>query len=165
MFVKATNSKSLKVVNTYIRYNVFVIFEPRGCQHGPKMEPRGPPANAASTLHERLLKISDFVRFWVSLGRSVGAPTRTNDLVFSSVSPARGATFAQKSPSIFMIFVRNEGSIGENSKEIEKYFERGPEIQKVIKKHIEYIVFVKVGSKGPRHEWLARSDSRGNQRA
>ena len=78
----------------------------------------------------------------------------------SSVSPARGATFAQKSLIICMIFVRNEGSVGKNSKEIEKYFERGPEIQKVIKKHINYNSFVTVGSEGPRHEWLARSCSR-----
>ena len=84
--------------------------------------------------------------------------------MFSSVSPARGATFAQKSPSIFMIFVRNEGSIRRNSKEIEKYFERGPEIQKVVKKHLNYSSFVKVGSEGPRHEWLARSESKGIQR-
>ena len=94
----------------------------------------------------------------------MGPPTRTNDLVFSSVSPARGATFAQKPPSIFMIFVRNEGSIRRNSKEIEKYFERGPEIQKVVKQIVNYNRFVKVGSKGPRHEWLARSDFKGIQR-
>ena len=57
---------------------------------------------------------------------------------FSSVSPARGATFAQKPPSIFMIFERHVPSIGRNSKEIEKYFERGPEIQKVVKKRVNY---------------------------
>ena len=85
-------------------------------------------------------------------------------MVFSSVSPARGATFAQNSPSIFMIFERHVPSIGRNSKEIDKYFERGPEIQKVVKKHINYIRFVKVGSEDPRHEWLARSDSKGIQR-
>ena len=63
-----------------------------------------------------------------------------------------------------MIFVRNEGSVGRNSKEIEKYFEKGPEIQKVVKKRIKYYVFVKVGSEGPRDEWLARSDFKGIQR-
>ena len=84
--------------------------------------------------------------------------------MFSSVSPARGATFAQKSPSIFMIFERHVPSIGRNSKEIDKYFERGPEIQKVVKKHVNYNSFVKVGYEGPRHEWLARSDSKETQR-
>ena len=48
-----------------------------------------------------------------------------------------------------MIFVKNERSVGRNSKEIEKYFERGPEIQKVVKKNVNYNRFVKVGSKGP----------------
>ena len=62
----------------------------------------------------------------------------------------------------FVISVKNEGSVGRNAKEIEKYFEKGPEIQTVVKKHVEYNVFVKVGSKGPRHEWLARSDFKGN---
>ena len=95
---------------------------------------------------------------------SFGPPTRKNDRVFSSVSPARGATFAQKSPSIFLIFERHVPSIGRNSKEIEKYFERGPEIQKVVKKQINYTSFVKVGSEGPRHEWLARNDFKGIQR-
>ena len=74
-----------------------------------------------------------------------------------------------------MIFERHVPSIRRNSKEIEKYFERGPEIQKgvkyttfvifvknersvgrnsseierankVVKKHINYSSFVKVGS-------------------
>ena len=98
------------------------------------------------------------------MGRSFGAPTRTNDLVFSSVSPARGATFAQKSFSIFLIFERHVPSIGRNSKEIEKYFEGGPEFQKAVKTHVNYSSFVKVGAEGPRHEWLARSDSKGIQR-
>ena len=84
--------------------------------------------------------------------------------MFSSVSPARGATFAKKSLSIFHYFRRNEGSIRRNSKEIDKYFERGPEIQKVDKNYVNYNSFVKVGSEGPRHEWLARSDSKGIQR-
>ena len=84
--------------------------------------------------------------------------------MFSSVSLARGATFAQKSRSIFMIFERHVPSIGRNSKEIDKYFERRPEIQKVVKKHVNYSSFVKVGSEGPRPEWLARSDSKGIQR-
>ena len=60
-----------------------------------------------------------------------------------------------------MIFERHVPSIRRNSKEIEKYFEKGPEIQTVVKKHIEYSVFVKVGSEGPRHECLARSDFKG----
>ena len=84
--------------------------------------------------------------------------------MFSSVSPARGATFAQKSRSIFMIFQGHVPSICRNSKEIDKYFERRPEIEKVVKKHINYSSFVKVGSEGPRHEWLARSDTNGIQR-
>ena len=61
------------------------------------------------------------------------------------ISEQCGATFAQMSLSIFVIFVRNVPSIGRISKEIERYFERGPEIQKVVKKHTEYNVFVKVG--------------------
>ena len=40
--------------------------------------------------------------------------------------------------NMFMIFVRNEGSFRRISKEVEKYFERGPEIQKVVKKHINF---------------------------
>ena len=100
----------------------------------------------------------------MSLGRSFGAPTRKHALVVSSVSPRRGATFAQMSHSIFVISVRNGPSIKRISKEIEKYFERGPEIQEVVKKHINYTSFVKVGSEGPRHEWLARSDFKGIQR-
>ena len=83
--------------------------------------------------------------------------------MFSSVSPARGATFAQKPLSIFMIFGETKGR-SEDSKEIDKYFERGPEIQKVVKKLVNYNSFVKVGSEGPRHEWLARSDLKGIQR-
>ena len=63
-----------------------------------------------------------------------------------------------------MMFIRNEGSIRRNTKEIEKDFERGPEIQKVVKKHVNYTSFVKVGSEDPRHEWLARSDFKGIQR-
>ena len=61
-----------------------------------------------------------------------------------------------------MIFERHVPSIGRNSKEIDKYFERGPEIQKVVEKQVNYS-FVKVGSEGPRHEWLARSDFKGIQ--
>ena len=30
--------------------------------------------------------------------------------------------------------------------------------RKVVKKHVNYRSFVKVGSEGPRHEWLDRSD-------
>ena len=63
-----------------------------------------------------------------------------------------------------MIFERHGPSIGRNVKEIDKYLERRPEIQKVVKKHVNYRSFVKVGSEGPRHEWLARSDTKGRQR-
>ena len=133
---------------------------PKRSQNGAKRTPSERHINFPRTLDENIR----FVRFSASLGRYFGTPTRTNDLVFSSVSPARGATFAQNSLSIFMIFVRNEGSIRRNSKEIEKYFERGPEIQKVVKKHLHYTGLVKVGSEGPRHEWLAGSDFKGIQR-
>ena len=68
------------------------------------------------------------------------------------------------SRSIFVIFVRNVPSIGKKSKEIEKYVERGPEIQKVFKKTLNYSRFVKVGYKGPRDELLARGNFKGIQR-
>ena len=62
-----------------------------------------------------------------------------------------------------MIFARNVPSVGRISKKSKVYFERGPEIQKVVNTIVNYSRFVKVGAKGPRHEWLARSDFNGIQ--
>ena len=80
--------------------------------------------------------------------------------MFSSVSPARGATFAQKQPSIFMIFERHVPSIGRNSKEIDKFFERGPEIQKVVKNQLHYFREGRV--RGPASRMASQKRFQGN---